>query len=299
MKLLITGASGFVGKNLSLFLEAQNNTVQKLSLRTESWKKHFPNDADSIIHLAGKAHDLENVNDPEEYFEVNYGLTKELFKRFIKSDSKDFIYFSSVKAVADSVDGVLKEEVKPTPKTPYGQSKLQAEEYLLSQSLPKEKRIIILRPCIIHGPGNKGNLNLLYKVTKKGIPYPLGSFENQRSFLSIDNLKFIIQEILKNPDFQSGVYNVSDDESLSTNELIRIIGEVTGTKGTVWNIPKQIISSIAKVGDIIHLPLNSERLKKLSESYVVSNKKIKSALGIKMLPLSSKEGLENTIKSFK
>jgi len=299
MKLLITGASGFVGKNLSLFLEAQNNTVQKLSLRTESWKKHFPNDADSIIHLAGKAHDLENVNDPEEYFEVNYGLTKELFKRFIKSDSKDFIYFSSVKAVADSVDGVLKEEVKPTPKTPYGQSKLQAEEYLLSQSLPKEKRIIILRPCIIHGPGNKGNLNLLYKVTKKGIPYPLGSFENQRSFLSIDNLKFIIQEILKNPDFQSGVYNVSDDESLSTNELIRIIGEVTGAKGTVWNIPKQIISSIAKVGDIIHLPLNSERLKKLSESYVVSNKKIKSALGIKMLPLSSKEGLENTIKSFK
>ena len=117
---------------------------------------------------------------------------------------------SSVKAVADEVVGVLDESVIPSPVTAYGKSKLAAEKYLLSQKPSKGKRVYILRPCMIHGPGNKGNLNLLYNFVKKGIPYPFGSFENKRSFVSIDNLCFVIKELIENKNITSGVYNISD-----------------------------------------------------------------------------------------
>ena len=138
---------------------------------------------------------------------------------------------SSVKAVADGVEGVLDESVIPSPVTAYGKSKLAAEEYILSQKLPKGKRVYILRPCMIHGPNNKGNLNLLYHFVKKGIPYPFGSFENKRSFVSIDNLCFVIKELIENKNIPSGVYNISDDQALSTNELVRNDGRSASKTG--------------------------------------------------------------------
>ena len=212
---------------------------------------------------------------------------------------KDFFYFSSVKATADTIDGILDENHQSNPKTPYGKSKLEAENYLLSQKLPENKRLFIIRPCMIHGPGNKGNLNLLYKVVEKGIPWPLASFDNQRSFLSIDNLNFLIEKILINHNISSGIYNFADDKSLSTNELVSLTAKTIGEKGSLWKINSNLISKVAKIGDIMKLPLNSERLKKLTESYVVSNQKIKTALEIDKLPLTAIEGLEITIKSFK
>ncbi len=296
-EVIITGATGFVGQNLIKYIQGKNlGNHRSLNLREEIPRKLEA--ADAIIHLAGKAHDLKNASNPQEYFEVNYGKTKDLFDSFLQSEIKDFIYFSSVKAVADTLDGILTEDISANPQTPYGQSKLQAEEYLLSRPLPEDKRLIILRPCMIHGPGNKGNLNLLYQVVKKGIPYPLGAFQNNRSFLSIDNLNFIIHEILTKPDFPSGIYNVADDISLSTNELIKIIAEASGVKSRIWNLSEGLITRMAKIGDTLHLPLNSERLKKLTESYVVSNEKLKNALRIQGLPVSSNEGLRRTIKSF-
>ena len=110
------------------------------------------------------------------------------------------------------------------PKTPYGQSKQQAEQYIMSAKLPENKRVFIIRPCMIHGPGNKGNLNLLFSVVKKGIPYPLAAYKNKRSFLSIDNLCFAMQQLIIQP-IPSGIYQLSDDEALSTNDLISLIGE--------------------------------------------------------------------------
>src|SRR5690606_9335837 len=204
-----------------------------------------------------------------------------------------------VKAVADTVDGVLCEEVLPKAVTPYGKSKLEAETYLLNQKLPEGKRLFIIRPCMIHGPGNKGNLNLLYKVVEKGIPWPLTAFENQRSFLSIDNLSYLIHQMLVNKEVSSGIYHFADDEVLSTNQLIEIISTTLGKKPKLWNINANFIKSVVKIGNVLPLPLNSERLKKLTESYVVSNDKIKSTLGIKKLPLSAEEGLVKTIQSFR
>lgn len=297
-KFIITGATGFVGKNLIKFIH-ENGIGEPIPLSLRNSLPPTLNPAQAIIHLAGKAHDLKNVSNPQEYIDVNYGKTKELFNLFLHSEINDFIYFSSVKAVADTVDSILTEEASPDPKTPYGQSKLQAEKFLLSKALPEGKRLIILRPCMIHGPGNKGNLNLLYRFVRKQIPYPLGAFENKRSFLSIDNLNFSIHQILINCEFPSGIYNVADDDALSTKELINVISAASGSKARMWNLSKGLVAGIAKIGDALHLPVNSERLNKLTESYVVSNDKIKQALGIEKFPVSSRDGLFHTIKSFK
>ncbi|MGE4513044.1 MAG: NAD-dependent epimerase/dehydratase family protein [Chryseobacterium sp.] len=295
MKVIITGASGFVGQNLSKYLTEEQVDVLVISLRN---KWNCPKEADAIIHLAGKAHDTEDTSAADEYFKVNTELTKKIFDDFLHSDIKDFIYFSSVKAVADEVNDILDENQLAKPKTSYGKSKLKAEEYLLSKTLSDEKRVFIIRPCMIHGPGNKGNLNLLYKMVKKGIPWPLAAFDNERSFLSIDNLNFLIAEILKNKEIKSGIYNFADDDFLSTNELIEIISEVLKKKTRQLKINKFIINFFSKIGDKLKLSLNSERLKKLTENYKVSNQKIKQQLNIRHLPMSTKEGLIKTIKSF-
>jgi len=296
-KILLTGSTGFVGTNLVKHIQ-ENNIGEILLL---SFREALPTslEGDTVVHLAGKAHDLKNTSNPQEYFEVNFEKTRDLFNLFLNSENKDFIYFSSVKAVADAVNGALIEEEIADPQTPYGKSKLQAERYLLSKDLPVGKRLFILRPCMIHGPGNKGNLNLLYKVVKKGIPYPLAGFDNQRSFLSIQNLNYIIERILTDQSIPGGIYNIADDQSLSTNSVIKIIGEADGKEARLWKINPGIIKTIAAIGDKLHLPLNSERLKKLTESYVVSNNKIKHALKIEKLPINSKEGLLTTIRSFR
>lgn len=296
MKIKITGSSGFIGKNLCNYLTNYSFLVDKISLRNLNWKNDFI--ADAIIHLAGKAHDTKGTSDASEYFEVNTNLTKKLFDAFLESDTKDFIYFSSVKAVADEVLDILDEKTSGNPKTPYGESKLEAEKYIISKGIPTGKRVFIIRPCMIHGPGNKGNLNLLFNVVKKGIPYPLASFHNERSFLGIDNLNYLIKEILDNKEIQSGVYNFADDDFLSTNEIVSIISSVLNKKNKSIAIPKSIIKSIGKLGDFIKLPLNSETIQKLTENYRVSNKKIKSAIGIEKLPYTAEKGLEKTIKSF-
>jgi nucleoside-diphosphate-sugar epimerase len=215
----------------------------------------------------------------------------------LQSKAKKFIFFSTVKAVADSVEGILNEETTPNPKTAYGKSKLAAEQYINRQPIPDDKLVYILRPCMIHGPGNKGNLNLLYSIVKKGIPWPLGAFQNLRSFTSVENLSYIVVKLIKE-QIASGVYQIGDDEPISTNELINLIAKALDRKPKVWSMPKWIILSLTKIGDILKLPLNSERLKKLTESYIVSNQKIKQALQIKNLPISAKDGLLLTLRSF-
>ncbi len=298
MNILMSGSSGFVGKNLYNWLKETKYIITTLSLRSSNWKENVTSNHSAIIHLAGKAHDTSNTSLPNEYFEINRDLTIELFEVFLDSKIKDFFYFSSVKAVADTVGEVLTEQALANPLTPYGKSKREAEEYLLSKELPEGKRLFIIRPCMIHGPGNKGNLNLLFNIVKKGIPWPLGSFDNQRSFLSIDNLCFLIDKMLKDESLKSGIYNFSDDKALSTNELVSLISKTLNKNPKVWKISKSLITNLAKLGDKLSLPLNSERLKKLTESYVVSNAKIKRELTLDKLPVSVEEGLEITIQSF-
>jgi nucleoside-diphosphate-sugar epimerase len=302
MKIAITGVTGFVGQNLTRYLsdieilgisrEAKgiNITYSELSLNIFNKQKVF-------IHLAGKAHDLKKTLDGNEYFKVNTELTKRLFDQFLESSCETFIYMSSVKAAADNVDAVLTEDVIPNPITNYGKSKLAAEEYIFSKEIPKNKRVYILRPCMIHGANNKGNLNLLYSFISKGIPYPLGKYENKRSFVSVENLCFIVNELIHNSKIESGIYNIADDISLSTIDLVQTMSEMLFKPTRILKVPKLIIRFIAKMGDFLPLAIDSERLLKLTENYEVSNLKIKNAIQ-KKLPLSSIEGIKKTITSF-
>ncbi|WP_245169099.1 NAD-dependent epimerase/dehydratase family protein [Marnyiella aurantia] len=293
----ITGATGFVGSNLSVFLNEKDATVLPLSLRNSEWPELLDRNSQVLIHLAGKAHDTANVACDDDYYKINTELTKILFNEFLESDIRDFFYFSSVKAAADTVTGILDEKQRPDPQTAYGKSKRLAEEYLLSQQLPAGKRLFIVRPCMIHGPGNKGNLNLLYKVVSRSIPWPLAAYENSRSFLSIDNLNFLLWQMMQK-EVPSGVYHFADDQPVATNKLVKLIGEATGKPVKLWNIPQKLISFAAQSGDFLALPLTTERLKKLTESYVVSNAKIKKVLGIENLPVAAEDGLLKTLKSF-
>jgi len=306
MRILITGIHGFVGSNITKTLK-QNHSISGLShtspqeaemFRTFNWDEleNIP-PFDIVIHLAGKAHDTKNTSQSNEYFDINVGLTKTIFDHFLKSDATKFIYFSSVKAVADTViNNILTEDDIPNPQTPYGKSKLEAESFILSHSISKDKRVYILRPAMIHGPGNRGNLNLLYSIISKGYPYPLGLFNNQRSFTSIENLNFIIEKLIEK-DIKSGIYQIADSESISTNDLIISMAKVLGKKPKIWNFPIRLIKVFARIGDLLALPINSERLKKLTENYVVSNKKITDTLEIS-LPISARQGLITTFASF-
>ena len=301
---IITGNKGFVGSNLEKYLRLQKKQTKGVSRNPSGDEVKYENlnleknkSVKSFIHLAGKAHDLKKTSKDNEYFEVNTELTKILFDQFLESNCEVFVYMSSVKAAADSVEGVLTEDVIPKPITVYGKSKLAAEVYILSKKIPKDKRVYILRPCMIHGPGNKGNLNLLYSFVTKGIPYPFGKYVNKRSFVSVENVCFIINELIDNAKIESGIYNLADDFSLSTIDLVKIMSEVINKPTKILKLPKLFIRFLAKVGDFLPIPINSERLIKLTENYVVSNLKIKKAIQ-KKLPLSSKEGIKKTITSF-
>jgi len=289
--IFLTGFSGFVGKNL----------ISKFNGKYEIFR--FERDSkininqNIVIHLAGIAHDTSNKLDSKIYYQINTELTIKVFDNFLKSNASDFIFLSSVKAARDSHDSKLDEDVIAKPKTDYGKSKLMAEQYILTTKLPKNKRVFILRPCMIYGPGNKGNLNLLYNIVSKGIPWPLGNYHNKRSFCSINNLIFIIDKLINNKDIISGIYNISDNESLSTNEIIELIYKSQNKRPLILKIPKKIILFFAKIGDFVPLPLNSDRLKKLTKSYVVCNKKILNAIS-KKLPENSISGLLNVFKNF-
>ncbi|CDE00884.1 nAD dependent epimerase/dehydratase family protein [Bacteroides uniformis CAG:3] len=316
MNILVTGIHGFVGSNLVVALKERHSLYgldivapeKEGVVKTFSWKdiepasfpmRNLP-EFDAIIHLAGKAHDTKNRSAAQAYFDINMGLTQKIFDFFLESSAKKFVFFSSVKAAADSVVGdMLTEDVVPAPVGPYGESKIAAENYILDKLKVEngklkanpydDKQVYILRPCMIHGsgnkgnlnllynvvrkgvpwplgafenrrsftsPGNKGNLNLLYNVVRKGIPWPLGAFENRRSFTSIDNLCYVVEGLLTK-EVASGIYHMGDDEALSTNELITLMCRALERKPHIWKINRGLMEFCARLGTLLHLPLNS------------------------------------------
>ena len=300
MRILITGSNGFVGTNLRKYLEDKGHQCVTLDVRdadynwTELDKIPFES-CDAIVHLAGKAHDLKKVASEQSYFDINVGLTKRIFAALSEVKKVEveglglqrkctFVYFSSSKASANG--------------NAYGRSKLAAEQFLQSeQSNNPNNRTIILRPAMIHGPGNKGNLNLLWGIARRGIPWPLAAFENKRSFTSIGNICAAVEALCERGE--RGVYPIADDEMLSTNRLIELIAEVCGKKAKLWRIPKGLMRFAAKIGDVLHLPLNTERIEKLTEDSFVNNSELKRALGWKQMPIRAEDGMRDTLLYFR
>jgi nucleoside-diphosphate-sugar epimerase len=308
---LITGISGFVGTHLlnylisndSLSITGVSRNKEKISYldskihRTCSFEEVYSGEYsfDTYVHLSGKVYNIRDKSDESEYYEANYEATKRLFDCF-KHDkqAKKFIFLSTIHVLTESPDQILDESYNPEPFTPYGKSKYEAEQHIQNEC-PEEKKFYILRPSMIHGPGNKGNLNLLYNLVKSGLPYPFGVYNNKRSFVSVDNLCFVLREFIQN-DIKKGLYHIADDDPTYTHELVELIAEITNRKKRIWNVPLPILNFFAKMGNTIPLPLNEHRFNKLTGDFIVSNKKLKKAIG-KDLPVSSKEGLKKTLKN--
>ncbi|MFM9840744.1 MAG: NAD-dependent epimerase/dehydratase family protein [Cyclobacteriaceae bacterium] len=307
-RIFITGVTGFIGHNLVQYFNTQQNfqlfghsrdsakaRVQLKGLPVElietySAKVFDERSIDTVIHLAGIAHDLSNQYKPDDYYRVNFENTKVVFDEFVKSSAKKFIFLSSIKAAVDISSREVDESVEPIPVTDYGKSKRKAEEYIQSIQLSNNRHAYIFRPCMIHGSGNKGNLNLLYRFAKTGLPYPFGAFNNQRSFLTMDNLSFVFESFLAK-DIPSGIFHLADEGFLSTTELYKLISFEIGKKPRVWPIPSGLIQFF------FSLIGKRATLNKLTEDMMVSNKKLLRYIG-QPLPIEMREGLKKTIRSF-
>lgn len=292
MKIGITGTSGFVGGCISRNLSSNNFIIKEVD-RNNLYNNDLQfvlSGVDVLIHSAGLAHDLKASKSISEYYKVNTDLTIQLYDIFTKSNISCFIFISSIKAVIDQSDQEINELMEPNPLTHYGKSKLAAENYILKNIDLTNKRIFILRPSMIYGEGNKGNFNVLYKYIQSGLPWPLGNYQNKRTFCSIDNLNFVIKELIENKNIKNGIYNVVDDESLDINEVVRIISDSINRKIRILKIPKYVIRLLALIGDYIPFLVNSEKLDKLTQNYIISNSKIKNAIN-NDLPIKTNFGI--------
>ena len=231
--------------------QIENNIFSSYFIKAKKMNENWS----IIINLIGKAHDHAGEATEEDYYLVNFEYAKLLFTEFLNSKAKLFIHISSIAAVEEyGTKDKLVEGSTCHPISFYGKSKFAAEKWLLEQQLPFGKQLVILRPPMVHGKGDKGNLGLLYKFIAKGIPYPLTAYENQRSFISIQNFNFFIEQIIKNhTELKLNLYHISDDEALSTKEIIEVISKTLNKKPFNLKVPKIIVNTIAKIGDIIQL----------------------------------------------
>ena len=286
MKVQLTGASGFIGQNLTKLLKFE--CIRAKISTTEPFKIS----ADIFIHLAGIAHNLDSKITSNQYQTINTELTKKAFDAFLLSNAKIFILLSTVKAVRNESDSIITEESIESPSTDYGRSKLQAEKYILSRDLPKDKLIYILRPALITGPGVKGNMQRLYNFSNKSFNWFLSSINNQRSFCNILNLNFVIEQLIERIDIPSGIYLLSDNETISTGEIVNELS-IKGIKYKNLSIlSASFIIFLLKFDKFIGYTTILSPLRTLASNYIISNKKITKALG-KSLPFSTLEGIRS------
>jgi nucleoside-diphosphate-sugar epimerase len=248
MKVLVTGASGFIGNFLLAALRDAGHEVRAASrsqvekqgidyvLAPElgpdaDWSRVL-NGVDVVIHLAGRAHVPSKNADAETeevYFRINTEGTRALAEQAAAAGAKHFVFLSSCHAVAAESGEILSAETTPCPISAYGHSKLEAERVTRKALQNTACAWTILRPPLVYGKGNKANFGLLLKLVKSGIPLPLASVCNRRSFIYVENLVDLIVACLGNPKAFGKTYLPSDGEDVSTPELIRKIAKANQT----------------------------------------------------------------------
>jgi nucleoside-diphosphate-sugar epimerase len=266
--ILVTGGTGFIGghllpvlykKNLQVTLAARHHVSDALNpehkvvkvgeiKESTDWTEALK-EGDTVIHLAARAHQLnDQALDPEaEFLRINFEGTKALVKQAIALGVKHFIFISSIGAMTTLSEHTLTEESPCRPDSPYGRSKLQAEQGLIELCQNSPMTWTILRPTLVYGAGNPGNMERLMKLIKTGFPLPLGAINNRKSFLYVGNLVDAIIVCLDHPNAKNQTFIVSDGEDLSTTNLIRRLGKALGKSPLLLPIPAELLRLTTKL----------------------------------------------------
>jgi nucleoside-diphosphate-sugar epimerase len=312
-KVMVTGASGFIGQHMVNRLLSRDIKVHALvrrrDFRFSDEVEVFEGDisdsdtvkravagVDTVIHLAGKAHDLSGRDEAKDYFAVNVEGTRNLLDCCNNSQVKHFIYFSSVKAMTESNEDMLDESFVPKPTTPYGESKLAAEKIVAQYGVSSGIKTASLRLCAVYGPGNKGNVYTLIEAIDRGRFVMMGRGNNLRSMVYVGNVVDATIAVIERNKSCEAVYIVTDGIDYTVKELYEVIAKGLDKRPLPFYIPMSIAKGLGWAGsmggNIIGkpLPFNSEVLNKLTSSSTFSSRKIQEEIGFK-----PKYDLYNTI----
>lgn len=319
--ILITGATGFIASHLIPYLSQKDYSLRAAVRNTDqslpsdiapipignidgqtNWEPALHN-VDTVIHLAARAHILHDTNpNPEaEFFRVNTQGTINLVQQSIQAGVKHFIFISSIGAMATLSPEPLSETSPCNPDTPYGHSKLQAEQALIKFASPTPMTWTILRPTLVYGAGNPGNMERLIKLVKKGLPLPFASIKNRRSFVFVGNLVDAIAQILVHPNAQNQTFLVSDGQDLSTPELVQLIAQQLHQPCRLLPIPPQLLKRAGYLADKLEklthssLPMNRTTVERLLGSLFVDITHIQTTLHWKP-PYTVKQGIKSTFQ---
>lgn len=294
--IVLTGTTGYIGQNLTKYFNSKSKKNKSISLRFQNWHKMMPLETETIIHLAAINLNPQDSAFDEEYFRVNTELTSKLFRYFLNSNAKTFIFLSTTELIDKHTTDVT-ENSKVNPTNPFLQSKLDAEQFVLKQDLPEGKRAIILRVATVYGRETKSTLHDTFSFCKR-FPWFFGVFDTKQSFCNIDNLTEIIAQISENTGVPSGIYNVADNEPISSIQLVNWIAAVFDKKAKIIKVPKGILNLFAKIGDMLNWEFNSNKLFELSHSRIVNGNKIKAALDKNKMPVETEIAVLKTIEYY-
>ena len=323
MRVLITGATGFIGRHLIPVLEAQGHELT-LGLRNPDTAARLPKsepgsqqrrlvvvgeidehtdwrealqEADAVVHLAARAHVLDEGSGEEAALtRINERGTRRLVDQAVDAGVERFILMSSIGAVTTGSDECVTLHTPCTPDTPYGQSKRAAECALIERATGSHMGWTILRPTLVYGPGNPGNMRRLIALVKRGLPLPLGAIRNRRSFTFVRNLTDLIEVVLSHPNARDATFLVADGDDLSTPELVDKIALNVGVRTPLISVPLPLIRGIAQASDAwtaatgAAVPFGTPTLRRLESSLYVDVEPLRTQLDWSP-PFSVDEGL--------
>jgi UDP-glucose 4-epimerase len=304
-KVLVTGATGFIGSFLVHELLRQNYQVRALvrsnasSLPTAVEK--FTGDLtqpatlincceniDTVFHLAGYAHSFQE-GDPSfaaKHQAVNFQGTQNIFNEAVRSGVRKLVYFSSVKAVADSNDNI-DEQWQQEPESPYGIAKRNAEKFLLTLGAAHDMHVCILRPALVYGPGCKGNLQAMLRAIDKNYFIPVPAISNRRSMISLPDICQAALLAANHPQAKNKIYFVTDGIEYSTRQLYLAMRQALNKSIPKWHLPLAGFKMLGHIGDMAQkilrrrMPFNSESIGKLFDSAAYNSQLIQQELGFK------------------
>jgi nucleoside-diphosphate-sugar epimerase len=261
-KILITGATGFVGKEVCRVLRSrgipyvatvrrstEHNQIQVGDLSgATNWSKALEG-CEAVIHLAARVHVMKDkASEPLRlYREINVAATVNLARQAADSGVKRFVFVSSIKVNGETTTNKpFTANDRPAPIDPYGQSKFEAEKALIVLSEQTGMELVIVRPPLVYGPGVRANFLRLMQLIRVGLPLPFGGIQNLRSLVAVDNLVDLLIRCASHPKAAGNVFLVSDDRDLSTTELINLIAKSMKKQPMLLPMPVRFVNLCAK-----------------------------------------------------